>query len=215
MGVANSGGCVNRICRIAATVVGMAITWPAMATDGSLESTDQAAVASKWWLGGGIGVAQANYGSAAPGNTGLALTLEGGWRITPHWGLGLELGMNMTDPSCKICGTDAGNRKTQFNHLFLVAEYRPRESGWRLRAGAGESEIDVYYWDGWEYITNSVTTFGMGLSAGYQWRLGSDSPLSLGVRLSGETANFPARSNLGTAPVPYSATTLTVQLVFN
>jgi len=73
----------------------------------------------------------------------------------------------------------------------------------------------LYYWDGWEYVISSETTLGGGLSAGYQWRLPTKMPLSLGVRLSGETANFSVRSNQGTASVPYSAATFTVQLVFN
>lgn len=215
MGVANSGGYVNRFCRIAATVVGMAITWPAMASDGSSESTNPAAAASRWWLGAGIGAAQRDYGSAAPGDTAFAFTLEAGMHITPHWGLGLELGANMTGSGCKFCGPYGGGLNSEFDHFFLVGEYRPKEYGWRLRAGVGMSAYDLSYGYGMDYPSYTVNTFGAGLSAGYQWRLGTMSLLSLGVRLSGEAAHFPARNNLDIAAVPYSAVTLTGQLFFN
>ncbi len=197
-------------CRVLATVLGIGMAVPVLAAPENTTVSD-----SHWWLGGGIGVAQSEFGSAAPKQSNGAMTLEAGWLMTPHWGLGLEMGINFTDSRCTFCGTNADNLKKEFGHVFLVAEYRPKQYGWRLRAGAGESEIDLYYWDGWEYVISSETTLGGGLSAGYQWHLPTKMPLSLGVRLSGETANFSVRSNQGTASVPYSAATFTVQLVFN
>jgi hypothetical protein len=169
----------------------------------------------RWWLGAGIGAAQRDYGSAAPGETAFAFTLEAGMRITPHWGLGLELGANMAGSGCSFCGPYGGGLNTEFDHFFLVGEYRPKEYGWRLRAGVGVSAYDLSYGYGMDYPSYTVNTFGAGLSAGYQWRLHTVSAMSLGVRLSGEAAHFTPRSNLDTGSVSYSAVTLTVQLAFN
>jgi Outer membrane protein beta-barrel domain len=210
MGVQRSGGYVNRFwCCVAATALGMATTAPVLA------ATQDTATENWWWLGAGIGAAQRDYGSAAPGDTAFAFTLEAGMQITPHWGLGLELGANMAGSGCDFCGPYGGSLNTEFDHFFLVGEYRPREYGWRLRAGVGVSAYDLSYGYGMGYPSYTVNTFGAGLSAGYQWRLGTVSPLSLGVRLSGEAAHFPARRNLDALSLQYSAVTLTLQLTLN
>jgi Outer membrane protein beta-barrel domain len=201
---------VNSFWRVVATVVGVAMTAQVLAATENTAAPDTDAERSWWWLGAGIGAVQLDYGSAAAsGDTGFAMTFEGGVHISQHWGLGVEAALYSTGSNCKYCGPASSNLNVGFDHFFLVGEFRPGDSGWRLRVGAGVS--DTWLVDG-SYNSTTVSAFGAGVSAGYQWRLPTATPMSLGVRLSGETAHFPARHSLEVASLQYSAVTLTMQL---
>jgi hypothetical protein len=173
-----------------------------------------------FWLGIGVGGAAVNSLAPAPSadREAMAASIEFGYRPTPDWGVGLEYGGVLPFEGCAQwdCGESRADFAPNFTRFFAFGEYRPRDSGLRLRAGFGVSRFCyARYWseDAWSWgdiihlmIDDDYLEYGEGgsgawrceasrqalggsVSLGYDWPL-ADNTASMGVRLTAEAANF-------------------------
>lgn len=198
------------------------------------------------WFSVGLGGAAVRSLSPAPssGREGLAANLEVGYRITPQWGVGLDLGALAPVAGCKDwdCAATPAEFAPSFTRVFAFGEYRPRNTGWRLRASAGVSRFCYSrYWSdtawNWgdiamlllddDYLYDTVTgsgayrcgarnlAMGGSLTVGYDWAVAPEAPVSMGVRLTAEAANFDATRSIGLPAFRHRTLTLTLQLNVN
>jgi hypothetical protein len=202
-----------------------------------------------WWLSAGLGGGSVNSQAPAPSAQRDAFTasVDVGYHISPRWGLGLDAGIVVPGGDCARweCAASPAEFAPNFTHLRVFGEYRPRNSGWRLRAGVGSSRFCYRsYWSdsGWnwvdtidvvlqllndDYISNDTIDGGSGayrcdakkgalgvaLSAGYDWPVAG--PMSMGVRLTAEGANFRATPSIGLPAFRHRAVLLSLHLNLN
>lgn len=197
----------------------------------------------RFW--GGVGIGGGTVKSLAPapsaGRAGLDGSIEVGYRFSPNWGLGMELGALAPLSGCPELGCgEAAEFAPAFNRLMAFGEFRPRNSGLRLRAGVGMSRFCyARHWDGdaWSLFDSLLLVFdgdhiysdGSGafrcdaarraiggvVSVGYDWQAGRDAPVSLGVRLSAEAARFSESPGAGLAAFRHRAVMLSLHLRVN
>jgi hypothetical protein len=194
-----------------------------------------------FWAGVGMGGGRVESLAPAPsaGRGGLNGSIEVGYRLTPNWGLGMELGALVPVSGCREvdCGEPA-DFAPAFNRLFAFGEFRPRHSGLRLRAGVGMSRFCyARHWDedGWSMFDTLMVVFdsdylytdgsgawqcdaarrafGGALSVGYDWQAGRDAPVSVGVRLTAEAAHFSAGPPTGQPAFRHRAVMLSLHLL--
>jgi hypothetical protein len=205
---------------------------------------------SAWWLSVGAGGADVRSLSPAPsaGRGGVAASIDFGYRFTPQWGLGFEFGAVAPTSGCPDweCAGTVAEFAPSFTRMFAFGEFRPRDTGWRFRAGAGVSRFCHHrYWSssawswgdtldvmlsglldvGPEYETYGgsgawrcdarVNALGGAVSMGYDWPVAEGSPVSVGVRLSAEAANFDATPSIGLPAFRHRALMLTLHLNIN
>lgn len=180
----------------------------------------------------------------AAGLEGVAASIEVGYHFTPQWGMGLDFGAIAPVQGCRYwdCTNAPVDFAPNFTRVFAFGEYRPRESGWRFRASAGVSRFCYgRYWSdsawNWgdfamlllddDYLYDTVSgsgawrcnartrALGGSLSVGYDWAVASQAPVSMGVRLTAEAANFDATSRIGVPAFRHRAVTLTLHLNVN
>lgn len=217
---------------------------PALVLAFPLQALAQESSAQPWWVGVGVGGGSVNSIAPAPaaGRDAFAASLEMGYRFTPNAGLGLELGAVTPVTGCRElqCGESAAAFAPSFNRLFAFGEYRPGGSGWRLRAGVGFSRFCYQrHWDNeaWSMFDTVMllidddyleTTDGSGayrcdasrralggaVSVGYDWK-SSEAPVSVGVRLSAEAANFSRSHDASLPSFRHRAVTLSLHLMVN
>jgi hypothetical protein len=203
-----------------------------------------------WWISVGGGGADLRTHAAAPyaGRNAWGGSIDFGYRFSPQWGLGFEFGAVAPVSGCPDfeCATSIADFAPSFTRMFAFGEFRPRNSGWRFRAGAGVSRFCHHrYWsesawswadtldvvvsglldEGPEYETFGgsgawrcdarVKALGGAVSMGYDWAVARDSPLSMGVRLSAEAANFGATPVIGLPAFRHRAVMLTLHLNIN
>lgn len=197
-------------------------------------------VDTRWWLGIGIGGGAVKSAAPAPSadRNAVAFSIDGGFRITPQWGLGLEYGAVNATSGCggRHCTPAMSDFAPDFTRLFAVGEYRPVDSGVRIRAGAGISSMCYQFYksprSAWDKLLDvfisgesmdnstdswnckSLRAFGIGASIGYQWPIGGTAA-SLGLQLRGEAARFAASTAAGTPAFQHRALMLQLQLNFN
>lgn len=204
-----------------------------------------AQASDRWWLGADLGGATVESLAPAPsaGRTAVAASLEFGYRLTPQLGLGFEYGGVVPPGGCAEfgCGSSPADFAPNFTRLFAFGEFRPRDSGWRIRAGAGVSRFCYsQHWDssawGWGDTLNVILfgdeddTFegsgafrcdarmkalGGAVSVGYDWPAKDGAPLSVGWRLSAEVANFDATPAINLPAFRHRAVMLTLHLNIN
>jgi hypothetical protein len=101
--------------------------------------------ASGWWLGAGMGVGSVKSLAPAPstGRDAVAATIDLGYRFTPQWGLGMGFGALVPMDGCLDwqCADTPAAFAPSFTRITAFGEFRPRDSGWRFRAGAGVSRF--------------------------------------------------------------------------
>jgi hypothetical protein len=200
---------------------------------------------SRWWLGADLGGAGVHSLVPAPsaGRKAIAASLEIGYRVTPQLGLGFEYGGVAPLSGCAEfgCGSAPADFAPNFTRLLAFGEFRPRDSGWRLRAGAGVSRFCYsQHWDdsawGWgDTVTvilfgdeddtfegtgayrcdARVKALGGAVSVGYDWPVKRGSPVATGLRLSVEAANFGAAPAIGLPAFRHRAVMLTLHLNIN
>ncbi len=205
---------------------------------------------SRWWLGAGLGGAAVDSLAPAPSadRRGLAASVEFGYRLTPQLGLGLEFGAVAPLGGCADwgCGDSATSFAPNFTRIHAFGEFRPPDSGWRFRAGAGVSrfcyrrhwsasawgwgdtlgvalaailddEPDVYSSDGSGAYScdGRMKALGGTLSVGYDWPVSVHAPVSVGLRLSAEAANFGATPAIDLPAFRHRAVMLTLHLNIN
>jgi hypothetical protein len=203
----------------------------------------------RWWLGAGLGMSSLKSDAPAPsaGRDGLDASVEVGYRLTPQLGLGIEFGALVPVDGCadwQCAGTPAAFAP-RFTRIMAFGEFRPRDSGWRFRAGAGLSRFCYSrHWSdtGWSFvdtldvllslaldddldetITGSgayvcdarMKALGGAVSAGYDWPVSPGKPVSVGLRLSAEAADFGATRAIGLPAFRHRAVTLSLHLNFN
>lgn len=194
-----------------------------------------------WWAGIGAGGGSITSDSQAPSADRSAFTgnIEIGYRLSRNWGLGVEYGVIAPGHGCdrEGCSTTSPDFAPDFTRWFLLGEYRPDNSGLRLRASAGVSYMCYSYFTGrrsawnkfWDAVLfgsdgeydvgdtkrscNSLHTMGAALSVGYQWSTEGQS--SVGLQLRGEAANYDASSKAGTPAFRHRAVMMQVQFNFN
>jgi hypothetical protein len=193
-------------CSLVAAVACVAVARPSVA---AIPDTSASTVGT-WWFGGGLGEAQLGSKLQDPGaaDSGMNVNLELGLEVTPRWGLGIEIGGN-TFNSTNLCNQKScidlgGGAYDEFDHFYAFGEYRPKNSGWRLRAAAGYAAYCTGLNQVWGDCFDTRTTVGASASVGYDWRWSATSPVRFGLRLSGETARFNG--------LQYSAGTFTLQI---
>jgi hypothetical protein len=200
---------------------------------------------ARGWLGVGIGGGTINSAAPAPSadHDAFSFTVDGGYRITPQWGLGLEFGMVTPNGGCggHHCSSDSPDFAPDFSHWFLVGEHRPGDSGLRLRAGIGVTSMcyryyrtrsssferfleallfydeDEYYYyddDRTHWDCKSLQALGGSVSVGYQWPF-PDARSSVGLQLRLEAANFAASATAHTPAFHHRAVTLQLQMNIN
>ncbi len=197
----------------------------------------------RFWAGVGIGGGVVKSVDPAPsaGRHGLDGSIEVGFRLTPSWGLGMELGALAPVSGCRDlgCGEVADFAPT-FNRLMAFGEFRPRNSGLRLRAGVGMSRFCLArHWDhdAWSLFDTLLLVFdedhiysegsgafrcdaarravGGAVSVGYDWQAGRNAPVWLGVRLSAEAARFSESPGAGLPAFRHRAVMLSLHLRVN
>lgn len=193
---------------------------------------------SRMWLGVGLGAGKVMATSHAPSadRSGFSLAIGGGYRFNSRWAAGLEFGVIAPGSGCDGLGCTSASPDfaPNFVHWFAVGEYRPANTGWRLRAGAGVSSM-CYRWyrsrsnaleqfvsallGGDASTSDSVgcrnlDAFGYSVAVGYQWEL-PGSRASLGVQLRGEAADHGASDKAGTPAFKHRAVALQVQVGLN
>jgi hypothetical protein len=181
----------------------------------------------------------------AAGRGAVAASLDIGYRVTPQWGLGLEFGTVAPVHGCADvnCSGTVAAFAPNISRMFAFGEFRPQHSGWRLRAGAGVSNFCYRrHWapGAWSWVDtlnlllndqsiNNETVSGSGayrcdarnhalggaLSLGYDRPAAQGTPLSMGLRLSAEAANFGATPAVGLPAFRHRALMLTLQLNIN
>jgi hypothetical protein len=214
------------------------LLWPALAAARSFALDEDPG--TPWWLGLGFGSGTITSTAPAPSadRSGIAASIDGGFRFSPEWGLGLEFGVVGPASGCNGRGCSYGEPHfaPDFTHWFLIGELRPGNGGMRLHVGAGLTSMCYSYYDAerptWEVFLDAVifgdpvddmrTTrqcdhlhaFGASASVGYQWPL-RYSHTSLGVQLRAEAANFAASTRALTPAFHHRALALQLQLNFN
>lgn len=201
-----------------------------------------------WWLGAGIGTASIGSASHGPsaGRGGFAASVDFGYRLTPQWGLGFEYGGVMPVNGCANwdCPEGKAEFSPNFTHLLAFGEYRPRQTGWRFRAGLGVARFcsskqwsdTAFGWgdvleifitaalDGETHGENSgggylcegrVNALTGVASVGYDWSVSAHSPVTMGVRLSAEAAKFSESPAISVPAFRYRAVMLTLHLNIN
>lgn len=198
----------------------------------------------RFWVGVGLGYGtiKSDVRSRSVDRKLVSLGIDAGYRIAPEWGLGLEFGAVIPTSGCDGlgCSPSLPGFAPNFTHWFLLGEYRPGNSGMRVRLGAGPSWMCYRYYETnvstWEKILDAILlgdeqdgsgepgrsrrckhlkAFGASASVGYQWRLGGEAPTSLGVRVRGEAANYAASSKAATPAFHHRALMLELQLGLN
>ncbi len=196
----------------------------------------------RWWAGIGVGGGSVESPAPAPsaGRRVLNGSVEVGYRLTPNWALGMELGAIAPVSGCRDmgCGNEQVDFAPSFNRLFAFGELRPRDSGLRLRAGVGMSRFCyARHWDkdGWSLFDTLMVVFdsdylytdgsgawrcdgsrralGGAVSVGYDWQAGRNAPVSLGVRLTAEAAGFSASPEIGLPAFRHRAVMLSLHLL--
>jgi hypothetical protein len=198
----------------------------------------------RFWAG--VGVGGGNVKSLAPapsaGRGGVDGSIEVGYRVTPNWGLGMELGALAPLSGCRDlgCGDASADFAPTFSRLMAFGEFRARNSGLRLRAGVGMSRYCyARHWDGdaWSLFDTLLLVFDEGhiysegsgawlcdgarrafggsVSVGYDWQARPDAPVWLGVRLSAEAARFSASPAVGLPAFRHRAVMLSLHLRVN
>jgi hypothetical protein len=143
------------------------------------------------------------------------------------------------------CTVTSAEFAPNFTRMFAFGEFRPRDSGLRFRAGAGVSRFcyrshwsnSSWSWGdtlnlalqvlGDELIDDTIggtggyrcddrkKALGGALSVGYDWPVADGAPVSMGLRLSGEAANFSATPAVGLPAFRHRAVMLTLHLNIN
>ncbi|MDQ2640101.1 MAG: hypothetical protein M3Y79_05940 [Pseudomonadota bacterium] len=196
----------------------------------------------RWWAGVGVGGGSVESLAPAPsaGRSAVDGSLEVGYRLTSSWGLGMELGALAPVSGCREAGCSdvQGEFAPAFNRLFAFGEFRPRNSGLRLRAGMGLSRFCyTRHWDedAWSMLDTLMLLFdedylytsgsgswrcdaarralGGAVSVGYDWRAGRNAPVSLGVRVTAEAARFSASPAAGLPAFHHRAVMLSLHLL--
>jgi hypothetical protein len=219
----------------------------ALSTPVFAESEDQAL---RWWLGAGVGVGSVKSLAPAPstGRDAVAASVDLGYRLTPEWGLGMEFGALVPMNGCLDwqCADTPAAFAPSFTRIMAFGEFRPADSGWRFRAGAGVSRfcysrhwsdsawsigdtLDLLLAAAFDDDQYGETVGGSGayrcdarmkalggvVSAGYDWSVSRDKPVSVGIRLSAEAANFGPTSAIGLPAFRHRALMLTLHMSIN
>ena len=202
-----------------------------------------------WWLSVGLGGGNVNSRAPAPSaqREAFAANVDVGYRFSSQWGLGFDAGVVAPGGGCGQweCATSMAEFAPNFTHMRIFSEFRPRNSGWRFRAGVGTSRFCYRsYWSdsawNWadtvdvvlqllddDYFSNDSISGGSGgyrcdakkgalgvaLSAGYDWPAAG--PVSMGVRLTAEGANFSAIPAIGLPAFRHRAVLLSLHLNLN
>jgi hypothetical protein len=200
------------------------------------------------WLSVGLGGAAVTSTVPAPsaGRGAMAASLDFGYRFTPQWGLGLDLGAVLPLRGCADwdCAGTAAQFAPDFTRIHLFSEYRPRNEGWRFRAGLGVSRFCYRsQWSdtAWSW-TDAVNAFleafdgdsqgtieGSGnyrcgarknalggmVSVGYDWPVAAEAPVTMGVRLTAEAAGFHDTPAIGLPAFRHRSVMLTLHLNLN
>jgi hypothetical protein len=196
------------------------------------------------WFGVGLGGGEVKSLAPSPAadSSFVAGSIEVGYRLRPEWGIGLELGAIGPLAGCEEwdCGTTPESFAPNFSRLMAFGEYRPVDSGLRVRAGFGVSRFCYersWNEDGWSpfdfvmalidesYLIDGGSgswrcdgtrhALGGSVSIGYDWRLARNAPLLMGVRLTAEGANYPATRSIGLPKFRHRAVMLTLQVQVN
>jgi len=193
-----------------------------------------------FWLGVGFGgsVVRSLAPSPSADRDGLAASVELGYRLNPDWAMGLEYGGVLPFSGCAHwdCGDSQSDFAPNFTRFFAFGEYRPRDSGLRLRAGFGVSRFCYRrHWDehGWSWADTinlmlddddlqdsdggtgawqcdaSSKALGGLVSVGYDWPLAAGSA-AMGVRLTAEAANHARSPGTDLSSFGHRAVMLTV-----
>lgn len=228
------------------TIAAAAVLFMAAGTCAHAQGAHDLRVEPGPWLGVGVGGAAVRSLAPSPssGREALAGSIELGYRFTPQWGVGLDLGAIAPVSGCTDwdCAASAAEFAPNFTRVFAFGEFRPRNTGWRFRAGAGVSRFCYSrYWSdsawNWgdiammiiddDYLYDTVSgsgayrcgartlALGGSLSVGYDWAVSRNAPVSMGVRLTAEAANFGATRNIGVPAFRHRAVTLTLHLNVN
>lgn len=201
------------------------------------------------WLSVGLGGASVSSARPAPsaGRGAVAASLDFGYRFTPKWGLGLDLGAVLPVEGCEVwnCSGSSAGFAPDFTRIHLFSEYRPLNAGWRFRAGLGVSRF-CYRQDWSETAWNWADSFnafleildsdgptgsieGSGnyrcsarrnalggmVSVGYDWPVAVEAPVTMGVRLTAEAADFTSTPAIGLPAFRHRSVMLTLHLNFN
>jgi hypothetical protein len=143
------------------------------------------------------------------------------------------------------CGVTSPDFAPAFTRMFAVSEFRPGRGGLRLRAGAGVSRYcySAHWsdsaWSWADTLDVALLLLGDGpldgriggsggyvcdahknalggmVSMGYDWRVSRSAPVSMGIRLSAEVANFSAEAPQGLPEFKHRAVMLTLHLKFD
>jgi hypothetical protein len=143
------------------------------------------------------------------------------------------------------CAGTAAAFAPRFTRLMAFGEFRPRASAWRLRAGAGLSRFCYSrHWSdsAWsivdtldvllvamlddeldETLTGSgawrcdarIKALGGIVSVGYDWPVSPGHPVSVGLRLSAEAADFGPTRAIGLPAFRHRAVMLSLHLNIN
>lgn len=215
---------------------------PAMVRAGDLDDPD---VRRMWvGVGLGGGKVKSLAPAPAAGSGLVSASVEIGYRLQPNWGFGMELGAIGPTSGCEEwnCGASPESFAPNFSRVIAFGEFRPNYSGLRIRAGFGMSRFcHERHWDsnGWspfDFVMaliddNYLLTadggsgawrcdaarhaLGGSVSIGYDWRVGGDSPLLMGVRLSAEGANYSNSRNIDVPKFRHRAVMLSLQMQLN
>lgn len=143
------------------------------------------------------------------------------------------------------CAGSVGGFAPNFTRALAFGEYRPRHSRWRFRAGAGVSRFCYsHHWSesawGWgdtlEVLISAIVdedydddgqrsgawrcdgrtkALGAAVSMGYDWPIKDGAPVSMGVRLTAETARFGGTPAIGLPGFRHRALMLSLHLNIN
>jgi len=192
----------------------------------------------------GAGAFQAMSPAPAAGRHGVAASLEMGYRLRPEMGVGLELGTVSPASGCanQGCGRTAADFAPAFDRLHAFGSFHPRNSRWSLRAGLGVSRFchqrhwspNAWSWrdtvnlilDDEDLVDSPLGTgawncdarqyaLGGSLSLGYDWRLSSSAPVTMGVRLTAEAARYERNREFDMPAFRHRALLLTLHLGVN
>ncbi len=214
-------------------IVATFIVWSAAAA-----AQSQSEYPSRWWVSGGLGGASFSTPVPAPSarRKAIAASIDFGYRLTPELGLGLEFGTTVPVDGCAgwECAGSAAEFAPAFTRMFAFGEFRPRDSGWRFRAGAGVSRfcysrhwsdsawgwgdtldvmlttlleddpVDTFGGSGGYRCDARMKALGGAVSMGYDWPVKDGAPLSVGLRLTAEAANFGRTPVIDLPAVPSS-----------
>lgn len=202
--------------------------------------------ARRVWVGAGLGGGKVKSQAPSPaaGSGFVSASVEVGYRLQRNWGIGMELGAIGPTSGCEEwnCGSSPASFAPNFSRLMAFGEYRPRDSGLRIRAGFGASRFcyerswDGNAWSPFDFVMaliddnyllaadggsgawrcdRSRHALGGSVSVGYDWRVDRGSPLLMGVRLSAEGANYPETRRIDVPKFRHRAVTLSLQMQLN